>query len=92
MINIQVDKSEKCNGNYSLYITFPYNQNIVEIMRSEPIRYWHPESKEWEIPAKNFPKLNLKLKDYELNISDPNEILSNLEQKREYYYLYTQRL
>ena len=82
MINIQVDKSEKCNGNYSLYITFPYNQNIVEIMRSEPIRYWHPESKEWEIPVKSFPKLKEKLKDYELNIYDSNGILSNLEEKR----------
>lgn len=82
MINIQVDESDRCNGKYSLYITFPYNQDIVNIMREEIIRYWHPESKEWEIPVKSFPKLKEKLKDYELNIYDLNGILSNLEKNR----------
>lgn len=75
MINIKLDKSEKCNGEYSLYITFPYNQQIVNIMREQPIRYWYPNTKEWEIPAKSLPKLKEQLKDYEINMSTSDEDL-----------------
>ena len=82
MITINIKKSDKCNGNYSLFISFPYDQYIVNLMRQQTIRYWHPEEKEWEIPLKNFDKLNNDLNDYELNIVDSNNILSNLSLNR----------
>lgn len=73
MITIKLNKSDKCNGEYSLYISFPYNQNIVNIMREQTIRYWHPDTKEWEIPAKSFDDLKKQLKDYEINLANFNE-------------------
>ena len=82
MITIKVDKSKKCNGEYSLYISFPYNQNIVNIMREQTIRYWHPDTKEWEIPAKSFEKLKEDLKDYDIDVQDSNKILSNFNLNR----------
>lgn len=82
MVNILVDKSNKCNGEYSLYLTFPYNQEIVNIMRSQSIRYWHPESKEWELPLKSYPKLLEQLKNYEINIEDCDKILENFDLNR----------
>lgn len=82
MINIRVDESDKCNGDYSLFISFPYDQFIVNIMREQTIRYWHPDKKEWELPLKNLEKLKEQLKDYELNIVDTNEILSDLVSNR----------
>ena len=82
MINIEIKKSNKCNGEYSLFISFPYDQNIVNIIRNQIIRYWHPDEKQWEIPLKNLNSLKNELKDYDLNILDSNEILSNLEINR----------
>ena len=84
MITIELDKSNNCNGEYSLYLKFPYNQNIVNIIRDLPIRYWHKESKEWEIPFKYFEKLKDIFKDYQLNIVNYNEIkeLQVLNQKQ----------
>ena len=73
MIIIKLNKSDKCNGEYSLYISFPYNQNIVNVMREQTIRYWHPDTKEWEIPAKNFDSLKKQLKDYEIHLANFNE-------------------
>ena len=61
MINIKIEKANKCNGEYSLYISFPYDQKIVNIMREQTIRYWHPDTKEWELPIKSFEKFKIPL-------------------------------
>ena len=88
MINIKIDKSNKCNGEYSLYISFPYNQNIVNIMREQTIRYYNPNTKEWELPIKSFDKLKEQLKDYQINMSitDENKFKQFFTQK-EYTYI-----
>ena len=31
-------------------ITFPYDANLVELIKNVPIRDWHPDSKLWTIP------------------------------------------
>ncbi len=82
MVTIQIDKSNKCNGDYSLYISFPYEQRIVDIMRNQPIRYWHTEIKQWELPLKSFNNLKQQLQDYKLNIVDSQNILSNFDFNR----------
>ena len=82
MINIEIKKSDKCNGEHSLFISFPYDQNIVNIMREQIIRYWHPDEKQWEVPLKSLDQLKEELKNYHLNIVDTNEILSDSEKKR----------
>lgn len=82
MINIEVKKSDKCNGEYSLFISFPYDQNVVNIMREQIIRYWHPDEKQWEVPLKSFDVLKDELKNYDLNILDSCEILSSSKKNR----------
>lgn len=82
MIKIKIDKSNKCNGDYSLYISFDYDPNIVNIMRQQLIRYYNPNTKEWEIPYKKLDELKNQLKNYELNIVNSNDnqfkrVLSN---------------
>lgn len=79
MINIKIDKSNKCNGDYSLYISFPYDQRIVNLMREQIIRYWHPDSKEWELPYKCLEDIKDKLKNYDLAITDNCEIKADLK-------------
>ena len=69
MINIDIGKSNRCNSEYSLYITFPYDNNIVEAIRSIPERYWDKNSKVWECAFKALPKLLEKLQNYEIEIT-----------------------
>lgn len=54
MIDIRVDKARKCNGEWSLYVTFPYNDKVVDTVRSFPSRFWDKDKKEWELPFKCF--------------------------------------
>lgn len=57
MINIKVDKSKKCNGEYSLYITFDFDMRIVNVIREFPSRYWNADKKEWEVPFNKLGEL-----------------------------------
>ena len=81
MIKIEVKKSNKCNGDYSLYVTFNYNPYIIDILREQLIRYWLPESKEWELPLKAFSNLidDLKEKDFDYEVIDKENKLFDLK-------------
>lgn len=57
MIKIYIRKSDKLNGDASAFISFPYDNDLVALMRQQPSRHWHPDSKEWEIPYKQLPKV-----------------------------------
>lgn len=50
MININIDKSIKCNGDYSLFISFDYNSAIVDAIHELSIKEYHREIKTWEVP------------------------------------------
>lgn len=54
MIDIRIDEAKKCNGDWSLYVTFPYDQKIVDVIRTYPTRSWDKDKKEWELPFKCF--------------------------------------
>lgn len=54
MIDINVAEAKKCNGEWSMYVTFPYNDKIVDVVRSFPSRSWDKDKKEWELPFKCF--------------------------------------
>lgn len=50
MVKIKIDKSNKCNGDYSLYITFDFDIKIVNIIREFPTKFWYADDKVWELP------------------------------------------
>ena len=50
MVKIKIDKSNKCNGDYSLYITFDFDITIVNIIREFPTKFWYADDKVWELP------------------------------------------
>jgi len=69
MININIAKAKKCNGDYSLFITFDYDYKIVEAIRKLPSRYWNPDKKEWEVPFAKLGDLVNNLQNFEFNIT-----------------------
>ena len=68
MITIDIQKSNKCNGDYSLFVSFPYDNKVVEVIRGLSERYWNAENKEWECAFKALPILVKELKDYEIEV------------------------
>lgn len=69
MININIANSKKCNGDYSMFITFDYDQKIVDVIREFPSRAWDKEKKEWEVPFTKLGELITKLSDYDFDIT-----------------------
>ena len=74
MITINIDKANKCNGEMALYVSFPYEERVVSVIRSLPSRYWNKDTKEWEIPYGKLPVLISELSDHEFDISGVNVV------------------
>lgn len=69
MISIRVADSQKMNGDYSLYISFPFDNKIVSTIRELPSRYWNADEKEWEVPFNKLPVIIKDLSDYDFQIT-----------------------
>lgn len=71
MIKIDVRKSIKCNGDYSLFVSFEYDSKVVDTIRSFPSRYWNPNEKTWEIPFNKLAELLERLPEYDFELTGP---------------------
>ena len=69
MITIDVRPSKQCNGKYSMFVSFPYNDKIVSVIREQPTRYWNKDKKEWELPTKRFKTLINELTGYDFTLT-----------------------
>lgn len=69
MIKIRIDKSKNIGDDYSAFVSFDYNQKVVDTVRELPTRYWNKDTKEWEIPVKKIQYLVDNLQDYDFDIS-----------------------
>ena len=80
MINIEIKDSKKCNGDYSLFISFEYNSDVVNIIKSFPTRTYNKDDKTWEVPFNQLGNVVSKLSDYDITISGKYINLSEKEQ------------
>ena len=69
MINIQIANSNKINSDFSLFISFAYNAEIVDIMRSFTQKFYHADDKTWELPFNKLGTLVNKLYKFEIEIT-----------------------
>lgn len=69
MININIAKAKKADGEYSLFISFPYDNKIVEVIREFPSRFWNKDKKEWELPFNKLGEFVSKLEEFDFNIT-----------------------
>lgn len=69
MINITIDRANRCNGEYSLYVTFDFDMKIVEAIRQLPSKYWYKEEKKWEVPFAKLGELVNSLPEFDFDIS-----------------------
>ena len=69
MINVKIAESKKCNEEYSMFISFDFNNKILDTIKSYPTRYWLPDSKEWEVPLKKLNSLLNDLSEFDFNLT-----------------------
>jgi len=69
MINVRIAEADKCNEDYSMFISFDYNQKVVDTIKSYPTKYWNKGSKEWEVPLKKLTNLITDLSDFSFDIT-----------------------
>lgn len=71
MITVEIRKPNKCNSDWSIFVSFPYDINIIDTIRSFPYKWWNAENKEWELPLEKLGNLVDKLPDEEFDITGP---------------------
>ena len=69
MINIRIAGSKMCNGDNSIFVSFPYNEKVIDIIRSFPSKYWDKKDKEWELPFNKLGELVNQLSTFDIDIT-----------------------
>lgn len=69
MINIKIAEATRCNSDLALYVTSPFDNKIVSVIRSFSSKFWNAEKKEWELPFNKLGKLVESLQDFDFEIT-----------------------
>ena len=81
MISIQIKEAQKVNGDLSAFISFPYDAELVNLMRNQSSRFWHAANKEWEVPANKLLQIINSVTDKEITITGDYKTLAPKEVK-----------
>lgn len=72
MITVRYDKPKKLASIQSAFISFPFNRQVVDVLRSMPERVWLAKEKEWEIPFNLVSELEKRLPNHKFKfIGEP---------------------
>ena len=82
MLFLRAGFADKCNCNYSIFITFKYNPSYVELMKTFKQRSWNNERKEWEIGQDSYNDLMNAIQTYNIPYN-VNEYRVSVEQLKE---------
>ncbi len=69
MVAVDIRKADKVAGEWGMFLSFPYDEQLIAVVRGLPSRYWHSEQKEWEVPLKNLTELVNQMSNYEVQIT-----------------------
>lgn len=73
MIKIIINTPKKCPGLYSAFIQIPYNQNLIDIVKTAQISLYDKKTKIWEVDFTSLSKLIDKF-----TIYDDIELIDNI--------------
>ena len=69
MITVEYGKPKKLKlTKQSIYVSFEYKQNIVNVIRNIGERFYNAETHTWELPYDEFGYLRKELSNEEFNI------------------------
>lgn len=69
MVTVKIDKATWVAGEWSAYLSFSYDQNMIDFIRELPSRRWDKEQKKWEIPLEQLKLFINRFSDQEYDIS-----------------------
>jgi SNF2 family DNA or RNA helicase len=85
MINIFEDKTNKLSGNTSLFLSFSFNQDVINIIKSSGSAIYNKNTRLWEVPVTSlsylldnlvyFDDITLKVKEEDENKEQAKPIL-----------------
>lgn len=90
MITIDERQSEKLPGNSSLFISFSYNQEIINILKSFEVYSYNKKTHEWELPIKELSQIidsTTFLDDISINVQEESKSVSERLKMRLNYKL-----
>lgn len=70
MIKLRIDKAQRIKKEHSIFISFDFDMNIVNKLRSYPTRYYNPDTKEWEVPVSDLEYIKSDFRDYKILVTD----------------------
>lgn len=75
---ITVEKSRKVNDEWSAYIGLSkYDEEIVNIIKSEPIRFYNKNSGNWEVPMASVNGIVEKVSNIDIKVAQ-NDIVQTI--------------
>ena len=80
-MHIREDKSKKCVGETSLFLSFDYNQRIVDVIKEAGNAIWDKKDKIWELPLNKLSFLIDRvslIEDIEIDLL-PDETVENTD-------------
>lgn len=69
MISIKIGDSKKLGCKYSMFVSFPYNEEIIGFIRNLPQRIWDKDNKHWEVNLDKLETLIRAFPTHEFDIS-----------------------
>ena len=68
MIEIKYGNPKRLGGQQSIFVTFPYSQEIVAVIRCVPERFWDSKNSVWELDYKAYDFLREHLPNEEFSV------------------------
>lgn len=69
MINVAIRKSKFMPEDYSAYLSFPYNQEVIDTIKTLKHRSWIKGSKEWEIRIEDIAFILNSFPNFDFDVS-----------------------
>lgn len=77
MITIDIRESKQLNNEFSAFISFDYDNEIVFILRMLPFKRYNASTTEWEVPIDKIEMLIDKFKNYSIQLKGKLSVLEN---------------
>ncbi len=76
MISINIKASEKLNNDFSAFISFDYDNLIVNTLRELPFKFYNKDTTTWEIPTDKVLTIISNLQGFEIELSGNLSLLN----------------
>lgn len=78
-IRARIDNPIRCTDDFSVFLTFDYNKEIVASVKALRARFWDPDTKRWEIEYRELNELKSALSSFNWVIENEDIVPDTIE-------------